>query len=80
MAYEPKRKADYPLLARYLVPRQGETIAVDFSSLKRIRLGNNNNNEDEFPATTTSIQGPRIIELADDNITTKDIAELVSNR
>ena len=55
VAHEPKRKADYPLPARHSVPRQGETIAVDFSSLKRIRFGNNNNNEDEFPATTTSI-------------------------
>ena len=80
VAHEPKRKADHPLPARHLVPRQGETIAVDFSSSKRIRLGNDDNNEDEFPATTTSIQGPRITELADDNITTEDIAELVSDR
>ena len=45
-----------------------------------MRLGNNNNIDDEFPVTITSIQGPRITELADDDITTKDIAELVSNR
>ena len=79
VAYEPKRKADYPLPVRYLVPRQGETITVDFSSLKRMRLGNDNNIKDDFLPASTSIQGPRITELADD-ITTKDIAELVSDR
>ena len=49
---QPKRKADNPLLTRYLVPRQGETVAMDFQSLlKRIRLGNNNINNK--PATIT---------------------------
>ena len=80
VAHEPKRKADHPLPARHSVPRQGETIAVDFSSSKRMRLGNDDNIDDEFPATITSIQGPRITELADDDITTEDIAELVSDR